>query len=78
MSGGRYEEHPIGEIMTKHEFNEVIVWDNATDTATMKNLCEKCGQREGEALECAPIRARAKRFDPMYLEKALKALAKAP
>ena len=62
--------------MTKHVYNEVIVWDNYTETETIKNLCEKCGQREGEALECTPIKVNMDVYNTKYLDKALKALAK--
>jgi hypothetical protein len=61
-------------VMTKHVFNEVITWDKPTELLIMKNLCEKCGLVEGETYECTPIKVN---LTPGYLDKALKALAKA-
>ena len=62
--------------MIKHVFNEVLVWDEPTKAVKVVNLCEKCGQEES-SLKCTTIKMSTGFYDPKYLDKALKALAKA-
>jgi hypothetical protein len=69
MNGGHFK----GLVMIKHVFNEVLVWDIPTETTRIKNLCEKCGAEES-SLKCTPVKIP---YDTKYLDKALKALAKA-